>query len=323
VKKELRFGVIDLSIIIISYNVEKLLAACLDSILASPVAINEPDGDKPVVEILVIDSASRDNSVALVREKYPQVKLFAYDENIGFVQGNNIGFEQAQGRHIFLLNPDTEVIADAIPQMLQYLDAHADVGIIGSHTLNSDGSHQSTRRRFPTKALAFFESTWLQSFAPKSMLNNYYVIDKPDDGIYEVDWVQGSALMARRAVYEQIGGLDTGFVMYSEEMDWCKRAKDAGWKVVYMGTACITHHQGQSSEQVGAHKHIWFQQSKIRYFRKHHGATFANVLRLFLMLNYSIQLLNEAAKGLVGHKRDMRRERMRTYWHVIRSGLKG
>jgi N-acetylglucosaminyl-diphospho-decaprenol L-rhamnosyltransferase len=315
--------VIDLSIIIISYNVEALLAACLDSILASPVAINVPDGNKPIIEIIVIDSASRDNSVAMIREHYPQAKLFAYDENIGFVKGNNIGFEAAQGHYLFMLNPDTEVLGDAIPQMIAYLDANPAVGIVGSHTLNSDGSHQSTRRRFPTKSLAFFESTWLQPFAPKAMLDNFTVADKPDDGIYEVDWVQGSALMARREVYEQIGGLDTGFVMYSEELDWCKRAKDAGWKIVYLGTAYITHHSGQSSEQVGAHKHIWFQQSKIRYFRKHHGVFFAAILRLFLMFNYTIQLLLEGAKGLIGHKRTMRRERVRTYWQVLRSGLKG
>jgi N-acetylglucosaminyl-diphospho-decaprenol L-rhamnosyltransferase len=313
----------DLSIIIISYNVEALLAACLDSILASPVAINVPDGNKPTIEIIVIDSASRDNSVAMIREHYPQVKLFAYDENIGFVKGNNIGFEAAQGHYLFMLNPDTEVLGDAIPQMIAYLDANPAVGIVGSHTLNTDGSHQSTRRRFPTKALAFFESTWLQPFAPKAMLDNFMVVDKPNDGIYEVDWVQGSALMARREIFEQIGGLDTGFVMYSEELDWCKRAKDAGWKIIYMGTVYIKHHLGQSSEQVGAHKHIWFQQSKIRYFRKHHGVLFATFLRLFLMLNYTIQLVLEGAKGLIGHKRAMRRERVRAYWQVLRSGLKG
>jgi N-acetylglucosaminyl-diphospho-decaprenol L-rhamnosyltransferase len=314
---------IDLSIIIISYNVEALLAACLDSILASPVAINAPDGNKPVVEIIVVDSASHDNSVAMIRERYPQVKLFAYDENIGFVKGNNIGFEAAQGRYLFMLNPDTEVLGDAIPQMIAYLDTNPDVGIVGSHTLNTNGSHQSTRRRFPTKALAFFESTWLQPFAPQSMLDNFTVADKPNDSTYEVDWVQGSALMARREIYEQIGGLDTGFVMYSEELDWCKRAHDAGWKIVYMGTAYIKHHAGQSSEQVGAHKHIWFQQSKIRYFRKHHGVVFAAILRLFLMLNYTFQLVLEGAKGLMGHKRAMRRERVRTYWQILRSGLKG
>lgn len=314
---------IDLSIIIVSYNVETLLAACLDSILASPVAINEPDGDKLVIEIIVVDSASHDNTVAMVREHYSQVKLFAYDENIGFVQGNNIGFEAAQGRYLFMLNPDTELIDDAIPQMIAYLDTNPDVGIVGSHTLNTDGTHQSTRRRFPTKALAFFESTWLQPLAPKSMLDKFTVADKPDDGTYEVDWVQGSALMARRELYEQIGGLDTGFVMYSEELDWCKRAHDAGWETVYLGTAYIKHHLGQSSEQVGAHKHIWFQQSKIRYFRKHHGAAFAAILRLFLMLNYAFQLILEGAKGLMGHKRAMRRERVRTYWQVLRSGLKG
>lgn len=314
---------LDLSIIIVNYNVADLLAACLDSIIASPVAINLPDGDKPVAEIIVVDSASRDHSLATLRERYPQVKLLAYDENVGFTRGNNIGLQAAHGRYIFLLNPDTEMIGDAIPQMISYLDNHPPVGIVGPHTLNSDGTTQSTRRRFPTKALAFFESTWLQPITPRAMLDEYYLTTYPDDGIYEVDWVQGSALMTRREVYQQIGDLDTGFVMYSEELDWCKRAKDAGWQVVYLGITQIIHHGGQSSEQVGAHKHIWFQQSKIRYFRKHHGAGFALLLRAFLLLNYLWQLVLEGAKGFVGHKREMRRERVRTYWQVIRSGLRG
>ena len=216
---------IDLSIIIVSYNVVDLLAACLDTILASPIAINERHGDKPVMEIIVVDSASQDNTVAMVGERYPQVKVFTQAENIGFVRGNNMGLESARGRYLLLLNPDTEVIGDALPQMIAYLDNNPSVGIVGPRTLNSDGTDQSTRRRFPSKALAFFESTWLQPFAPQSMLDTYTVADRPDVGVYEVDWVQGSALMARRDVYDQIGGLDAGFVMYSEELDWCKRAK--------------------------------------------------------------------------------------------------
>ncbi len=109
--------------------------------------------------------------------------------------------------------------------MVAYLDANPTVGIVGPYTHNSDGSYQSTRRRFPTLATAFFESTWLQGFAPKPLLDRFYVNDAPPDQTLDVDWVQGSALMARREVYAQIGGLDEGYVMYSEELDWCKRAK--------------------------------------------------------------------------------------------------
>ncbi len=315
-------SVIDLSIIIVSWNVKDLLLVCLESIVASPVVINDAEGDKPTVEIIVVDSASGDDTVSLVRDKYPQVKLLTQTENVGFTRGNNIGFEVAQGRYLLMLNPDTEIIGDALTQMINYLDTHDDVGLIGPHTLNTDKSTQSSRRHFPSKVLAFFESTWLQPFAPKSMMAHYYLSDKPDDAILEVDWMQGSALMTRREIYESVGGLDTNFVMYSEEMDWCKRIKDVGWKVIYLGTAQIIHHGGKSSEQIGAQKHIWFQESKLRYFKKHHGAGFAFTLRCFLLLNYLWQISIEAIKGIVGHKREMRRERVQMYWQVLRSGLK-
>ncbi|MCA9914352.1 MAG: glycosyltransferase, partial [Anaerolineae bacterium] len=105
-------AVVDCSIIIVSWNVAELLAACIDSILASPIAINEKNGDKPIVEIIVVDSASNDQTVPMLRERYPQVKLLAQDENVGYTRGNNIGLEEAQGRYLFLLNPDTELIGD-------------------------------------------------------------------------------------------------------------------------------------------------------------------------------------------------------------------
>ena len=121
-------------------------------------------------------------------------------------------------------------------------------------------------------------------YAPRRLLDHFYAADLPDDGVCEVDWVQGCALIARRAVYEQIGGLDEGYVMFSEELDWCRRAKEAGWRVAYVGTARITHYGGQSTAQVETRKHIHFQQSKLRYFRTYHGRTLALALRLFLLV---------------------------------------
>jgi hypothetical protein len=305
----------DLSIIIVSWNVADLLAACLDSILN-----NTPDG--LAVEIIVVDSASSDDTVARVRDSYPQVKLLPQAENLGFTRCNNIGLAASGGCYVMLLNPDTEIVGDALALMVDYLDQNGAVGLIGPRTLNADGSTQSTRRRFPSLPVLFLESTWLQPFAPRAMLDNYYITDAPDDATFDIDWAQGSALMARRAVYEQIGGLDEGYIMYSEEVDWCRRAKNAGWRVVYLGAARIIHHGGQSSQQVAARSHIHFQQSKLRYTRKYHGRLAAQVLRAFLFLNYGWQLALEAVKGLLGHKRDLRQARVRAYWQVIRSGLK-
>src|SRR5262249_43042542 len=149
-----------------------------------------------------------------------------------------------------------------------------------------DGSAQSTRRRFPTFITALFESTWLQPLAPRQVLDHYYARDITDGDTAEVDWVQGSALMMRRKVYGQIGGLDEQYVMFSEEMDWCKRARNAGWRVVYLGSAKIIHHGGKSTEQVSAMAHIYFQTSKIRYFHKFHGPWAAAALRVFLVSSY-------------------------------------
>lgn len=309
----------DLSIIIVSWNVADLLIKCIESILASGVELT---GSHVTVEIIVVDSASSDNTVAMVQTRYPQVKLLAQDENVGFTRGNNIGQQSANGRYLLLLNPDTEVIGGALQAMVAYLDTHGDVGIVGPYTLSSDGSYQSTRRRFPTLATAFFESTWFQPYAPKSLMDRFYVNDVAADATLEVDWVQGSALMARRELWAQIGGLDEGYVMFSEELDWCKRAKDVGWRVVYLGSAKILHHGGKSTEQVTANKHIYFQESKLRYFSKYHGALTAQVLRAFLLATYGWQLLLESAKSLLNHKTELRKPRIEAYKQVLRSGLK-
>jgi GT2 family glycosyltransferase len=316
----------DLSILIVSWNVADLLAACLESIAASPVTLatrgaasSAPTKSGLLAEAIVVDSASTDASAGMVRERFPWVHLIAEGENIGFVRGNNRALERARGRCLLLLNPDTVVHGDALNRMVAYLDAHPSIGIVGPHVLNPDGTTQSTRRRFPTLLTGLFESTWLQGYAPRRELDRYYVRDQSDDGTFEVDWVQGCALMARRAVYEQIGGLDPRYVMFSEELDWCRRAKMAGWGVVYLGDAHITHYGGKSTEQVQAHKHIHFQQSKLRYFRKFHrrGAAFA--LRAFLLLSYSVQIGLEGAKAQLGSKRAMRRARIATYRQVIRA----
>jgi len=313
---------IDISIIIINWNVKDLLDKCLASLHNGTVAINQPQADLPVIEIIVVDSDSHDDSLQMIRDKYPDVRLLPQNENVGFTRGNNLGFREAQGRYLFLLNPDTEVIDDAIPILFNYMENNSDVGIIGTHTLNSDGTHQSTRRRFPTVKTGVFESTWLSAYAPQSIDNHYKMLDTDDNAILDVDWVQGSAMLVRREIYDTLGGLDEGYVMYSEEMDWCKRAKDAGWKVVYHGGAFITHHSGKSSDQVGALKHIHFHTSKLRYFRKHHGYGTYLILRVIILLLFAWQMLLEAIKGLLGHKRDMRLQRVKVYWQVLQNGLK-
>ena len=129
-------------------------------------------------------------------------------------------------------------------------------------------------------------------------------------------------MMARHAVLDQIGGFDEGYFMYSEELDWCRRAKDVGWQIVYLPAAQVIHHEGKSSEQVVAARHIRFQTSKVRYFRKYHGRGQAEALRVFILLSFAVERLIEAGKWLIGSLRPLRRERMAAYRQLLRSGLR-
>ncbi|MFN2227837.1 MAG: glycosyltransferase family 2 protein [Anaerolineae bacterium] len=327
---------VDLSIIVVSWNVRDLLRRCLRSLVGSPgfELIPPCEGDAPVnheaptpgrrLEVVVVDNGSGDGSPEMVRDEFPLVRLVANRENRGFTAANNQGLALSRGRRLLLLNPDAEVVADALAAMVDYMDGHPRVGILGPQLRYPDGGLQSSRRRFPTFATALVESTVIQEWWPDNrLLRRYYMADTPDDAVQPVDWVVGACLLVRREAYEEVGGLDEGFFMYSEELDWCRRFKSAGWGVVYLPTATVIHHEGKSSEQVVPARHIYFQSSKVRYFRKHHGRWQAGVLRWFLLATYVYQAAREGAKWLVGHKRPLRAERMRAYRQVLASGLRG
>jgi len=347
----------DLSIIIVNWNVRELLRACLASLTKDERRKMRDDSPSSFVlrpsslEIIVIDNASSDGSAAMVANEFPAVQLIANTENRGFSGGNNQGIAVAQGRYIFFVNPDTVIIEDALAKLVRYLTAHPQVGVVGPQLRYGDGSQQSSRRRFPTFTTALFESTPLawhwpgnpwarwyrmedgQTFevSQTSKVSRWYLMEdgqtfeasetsKVSPG-EEVDWLVGAALMTRRAVLEQVGGFDEGYFMYSEELDWCRRVKAAGWQIVYLPDAQIVHYEGKSSEQVVAARHIRFQTSKIRYFRKFHGALAAEVLRIFILAAFAVEWGLEATKWLLGSKRPLRRDRMIAYGQLLASGL--
>jgi hypothetical protein len=320
---------VDLSVVIVNWNVKVLLEKCLRSLcdvpgwrLMPPGASVSQDSGR-AMEIWVVDNASADGSVGMVREAFPGVGLIANEENIGFTRGNNQGIAQCRGRVVMLLNPDTEVLGSALEVMIGYLDAHPDVGVAGPRMFTPDGSTQPSRRRFPTYGTAFVESTCLQQWFPRHpLLARYYMWDRFDDQEQDVDWLEGACLLARAEAVRQVGGLDERFFMYSEELDWCQRIKKAGWRVVYLPQAQILHYGGRSSDQVVAAKHIHFQRSKIAYYTKYFGRFRGGLLRCFLLVTYAWMLAVEAAKYLAGHRRDLRAGRVSAYREVLRSGLR-
>lgn len=296
-----------LSIIIVSWNVRDLVAACLKSL---PL-------DDPRVEVIVVDSASADGTPDIVAKDFPTVKLIASPDNVGYARGNNLGFAAASGAYLFVLNPDTVVDPGAIDTLLAYLEAHPDVGCVGPSLTYGDGTPQSSRRRFPSLKTAIFESTWLYKFAPRGLIAAYYGEDWPIGEIVEVDWLVGAAMLFRAEAVRKVGGFDEGYFMYSEELDLCRRLKAAGWRIVHVPAAHITHYEGRSSSQVRLATHLRFNRSKIRYFRKHHGAWQAGVLHAFMRANFAWQTVIEAGKWLLGHKRAMRAQRISDYLQVL------
>lgn len=305
---------ISLSIIIVSWNVSQLLQNCLDSIYKNRGILN--------LQVIVVDSGSADDSCEMVRAHFPQVTLFDMQENVGFPKGNNIGLQAAVGQNILLLNPDTVVIADAIPKMLSFLEQNPAVGLVGPMLRYPNGDIQSSRRRFPAVSTGLFESTWFETLAPPKLLKNYYMQDKPDNEICEADWVMGAAMLTTREAVERIGGMDERYFMYSEELDWCKRIKTAGYKIFWYPDAEIIHYQGASSDQASTFRHIHFNRAKLRYFRKYHGVFASGLIRCVLILNFVCQIIIESVKWVAGHKRELRSQRVIAYLQVLKSGLK-
>lgn len=312
--------VIDLAIIIVSYNVRDLLRRCLTSIDAAP------DSSSLRYAVIVVDNASRDGSAAMVKSEFPHVRLIALATNRGFAGGNNVGLraileQKPHPRYALLLNPDTEIVGDALEQLVRYLDTHPDVAVVGPQLRYADGTIQSSRRRFPTIGMLFWESTLLEQWWPRNpWARSYRYEDRGADMIQVVDWLVGAALVVRVSAIERAGWLDEGFFMYSEELEWQARLRRFG-AIVYLPDALIVHHEGKSSEQNLAQRHINFQRSKLRYAGLRWGRIVRELLRAFLLLTYVIQLLIEAAKWLIGHKRGLRRQRICEYRTILRSGL--
>jgi GT2 family glycosyltransferase len=304
----------DLSIIVVNWNVKELLDACLQSLLKASHST-----PRLAIEIIVVDSASSDGSPQMVRDRFPQVRLIASQENLGYAKGNNVGAEAAQGRYLFLLNPDTVVQPDALGRMVDYMEAHPEVGVLGPQLLWPDGSIQSSRRRFPTPGSLFWESTLLEQWFPENRyVRRFHLADQSVDQSPKVDWVVGAAILIRREAWQQVGPIDQDFFMYFEETDWCQRSAEAGWETHYLPAAQVIHYEGKSSEQVVAARTLRFQRSKLRYTRKYFGPGWTLLLKFFLWLTFAFQWTEESLKWLLGHRRALRRERMIAYAQVLR-----
>lgn len=255
----------DLSVIIVNYNAKRLLHDSLSSIPPASEGIR--------VQVIVVDNDSHDGSVDMVREEFKDVQVIANTRNRGFTQGNNQGFEIATGRHLLLLNNDTRVMPGAFTKAIGYLDAEPRIGVAGLQLLNEDGSLQLSCRRFPSFSQALFSRySLLTTLFPRNRFSRAYLMtDIQRDAIQDVDWVSGACLFIRRELLDRIGPLDERFFMYSEDVDYCFRAWEAGYRVTYLPFAKVVHLIGQSSRRK-RFMTVWERhKSMYRFYKKHYS----------------------------------------------------
>lgn len=259
---------IDLSIIIVNYNVKEFILNLVDSIKKAAVKIS--------TEIFIVDNASDDGSVELISSKFPEVKLIRNTKNVGFGVANNQALQLASGKYFLLINPDTIVREDTLLKMIGFFESHLEAGIAGCKVLNPDGTLQlACRRSFPGPWTSFTKVMGLSRVFPKNKFFARYNLTYLDENkTYEVDAVSGAFMMMRREVYEKVGGFDPQFFMYGEDLDLCFRTQKEGYKVFYFHETEIIHYKGESTKRSSLDETTIFYNAMHLFVRKHFSTSF-------------------------------------------------
>lgn len=252
---------LELSVTICSWNTSADLKECLCSLQAIR--------NEAAFEVIVIDNNSEDNSADMVESTFPWVRLFRMQENLGFTGGHNYALAQRSAPHALLLNSDTVVHEGALRTILDYASANPDVGIVGPKLLNPDGSLQFSCRRFPNPMAALFRNTVFGRIFPNNRFTRDYLLtDWNHDEPRSVDWLSGAAFLATKTLMDKIGYMDPEYFMFCEDVDWCFRTWEAGFKVMYLPQAVITHAIGRSTDKAPNRMIGRFHRSMLRFYQK-------------------------------------------------------
>lgn len=262
----------DLSIVIVNWNTRELLRRCLESIYANVPPLS--------FEVFVVDNASIDGSADMVASKFPSAELIRSEQNLGFSAGNNLAIRKASGSYLLLLNPDAELLPGSVQEMVKFAESNPDIALVGPKLLNTDGSLQKNGRMFPGFVREVLGITRIFR-----LVRHWYDINmgwgrEDFDSPTDVDEISGACILARKSAVDAVGTLDERFFMYYEEVDWCYRMRQGGWRVYYLPSAEVKHHWAQGVIKSGvldANRILY--RSQYLYFRKHHGLLQAIMLR--------------------------------------------
>ena len=283
----------DISIIIVSYNTASMLRKSISALNSALTGISS--------KLIIIDNASHDESVPFIREHFPAAQLIENKANVGFGRANNQALELINSRYVLLLNTDAFIEPDSIKKTIAHMDTHPDCGVLGVHLIGQEGDLQPSCRYFPTPLNVFVARTGLQRFFPCTKMVDDMAWDHAS--VRECDWLPGCYYLIRREVIDQVGLFDPRYFLYCEEVDHCKRVKQAGWKVVYYPHTTVVHIGGESAKSVAklntASRQISTLQieSELLYFRKHHGLLGLTAHMLLVSLGDLILMFKALLKG--------------------------
>lgn len=286
--------ILTLSVVIVNWNTSGLLAECIRAIEFGAASV--------LHDIWVVDNGSRDDSVAMLRRDFPHVHVIESQINLGFAGANNLAMRHSNGRYLLLLNTDAIVTPGSILALLDLVERTPRAGIVGAHLLNPDGSFQASYTNFPT----LWQEFLILSTIGRRLRGPWYPSHGPEEakGPQCVDYVEGACMLVRRDALEDVGGLDEGYFMYAEEVDWCKRMAGGGWEVWYQPAAKVVHIGGASSANRKTSREADLYRSRVRYFRIHHGWLQAEVLKAMIIAFTGVkQLSHTLMRWLTGNQR--------------------
>jgi GT2 family glycosyltransferase len=287
----------DVSIVIVNWNTRDLLLRCIQCAYDTCADL--------ALEVIVVDNASGDDSVAALRKQFPQVRVIENRENVGFARANNQAAKVADAPYILLLNSDAFLTEGALQAMWDLIVCQPKAALIGAHLRNADGSFQASHTPFPNLWREFL----ILSGIGRLLYGPWYPsrADEHEKGPQIVDYVEGACMLIRRDVYLQLGGLDEGYFMYSEEVDLCIRLRRAGWQAWYQPAARVVHLGSASSINRRMHRELDLYRSRLRFFRKHYGAFSAAMLKLQMLAFTLVKLVVYSAKRAMTQGRFQRR----------------
>ena len=301
----------DITIVIINWNTRDLLRDCLESIYKTVRNIT--------FEIIVVDNASRDDSVAMLREEFPDVRIITNSENRGFAAANNQAFAVMKGRYALLLNTDTVLTGNAVNELFAFMENHDDTAMAGGQLLNRDGSRQNSIANFPTILTLLANISLLEYLFPRRFPSKRYNHKEP----LEVESVIGACLLVRKKAIDEVGMFDERYFFFFEETDWACQMRAAGWKICHVPSAYIYHLQGQSVGK-NVRSRIEFYRSRYKFFNKWKGRSYNVSVSLVVFVRLTVNwLLTSVGSILTAGMNKEIRDKWVVYSRLILWHLKG